>query len=111
MPFTALFMATAPDADPAKDRSVIDTGVYRLFTVVVKDHDQALELCRTMVPAEGVDSVLLCPGHAHKDVGEIAEAVGPGVSVSVARGDARSMGIARKAMEEAGWFAAPLDVP
>jgi len=28
--------------------------------------------------------------------------------VSVARGDSRGMGIARKAMEEAGWFAAPV---
>ncbi len=105
MPFTALFIATAPDADPATHRSVIDTGVYKLFTVVVRDHQQALDLCERMVPAEGVDSVLLCPGHAHQDVGEIAAAVGPGVSVSVARGDSRSMGIARQAMEEAGWFA------
>jgi len=108
MPFTALFMATAPDADPAVHRDVIDTGLYKLFTVVVKDHDQSLEICRTVVPAEGVQSVLLCPGHSHQEVGEIAAAVGPGVSVSVARGDARSMGIARQAMEAAGWFAAPV---
>ena len=106
MAFTALFIATAPDADPGKHRSVIDTGLYKLFTVVVKDHAQALDLCRSMVPAEGVHSVLLCPGHTHQDVGDIAAAVGPGVSVSVARGDSRGMGIARKAMEEAGWFAA-----
>jgi hypothetical protein len=106
MPFTALFIATAPDADPEVHRAVIDTGVYKLFTVVARDHEQALDLCRTMVPAEGVHSILLCPGHSHRDVGEIADAVGPGVSVSVARGDSRSMGIARKAMEEAGWFAA-----
>ena len=105
MPFTALFMATAPDADPAVHRDVIDTGLYRLLTLVVKDHEQSLRICRTVVPAEGVQSILLCPGHSHQEVGEIAAAVGPGVSVSVARGDARSMGIARKAMEEAGWFA------
>jgi hypothetical protein len=106
MPFTALFIATAPDADPERHRTVIDTGLYKLFTVVVRDHAQALDLCRTMVPSEGVHSVLLCPGHAHQDVGEIAAVVGEGVSVSVARGDSRGMGIARKAMEEAGWFAA-----
>jgi hypothetical protein len=106
MPFTALFIATAPDADAGKHRAVIETGVYKLFTVVVKDHTQALDLCRTMVPAEGIHSVLLCPGHAHQDVGEIADAVGPAVAVSVARGDSRSMSIARQAMEEGGWFAA-----
>ena len=106
MAFTALFIAHAPDADPERDRALIDTGVYRLFTVVVKDQEQALDVCRRMVVEEGIHSVLLCPGNTHEDVAGIAAAVGEGVSVSVARGDARSMRVAAKAMEEAGWFAA-----
>ena len=106
MPFTALYIAMAPDADPGKHRAVIESSFYKLFAVMVKDHAQALDLCRTMVPAEGIHSVLLCPGHTHQDVGEIADAVGPAVAVSVARGDSRSMGIARQAMEEGGWFTA-----
>jgi Family of unknown function (DUF6506) len=106
MAFTALFIAHAPDADPEKHRTVLDTGLYKLFTVIAKDQEQALEVCKRMVAEEGIHSVLLCPGHTHQDVAAIAAAVGDKVSVSVARGDSRSMRIAAKAMEEAGWFAA-----
>ena len=106
MAFTALFIAHAPDADPEKHRSVLDTGLYKLLTVIVRDQDQALAECRRMVAEEGVDSVLLCPGHSNQDVAAIAAVVGEEVSVSVARGDSRSMRVAARAMEEAGWFAA-----
>jgi hypothetical protein len=106
MAFTALFIAHAPDADPDKHRAVLDTGLYKLFTVIVRDQEQGLEVCKRMVPEEGIHSVLLCPGHTHQDVSAIAAAVGDGVSVSVARGDSRGMRIAAKAMEEADWFAA-----
>jgi hypothetical protein len=106
MPFTALFIAHAPDADPEKHRAVVDTGLYRLFTVVVRDQEQALAVCREMVEKEDVDSVLLCPGNSNEDVGGISAALGEGVSVSVARGDSRSARVAARAMEKAGWFAA-----
>ena len=36
MAFKALFLAHAPDADCEKHKSIIDTGKYRLLTVVVK---------------------------------------------------------------------------
>ena len=36
MAFTALFIAHAPDADPKIHRTVIDTGLYKLFTVIVR---------------------------------------------------------------------------
>ena len=62
--------------------------------------------CRELVAGEGVQSILLCPGNSHQDVAAIAAALGDGISVSVARGDARSMRVAAKAMEQAGWFAA-----
>jgi hypothetical protein len=104
MPFTAMFVAHAPDADPQRHKTLLDTGLYRLFAIVVKDQEQSVQACRTMVADEGVQSILLCPGHTHQDVAEIAAAVGQGVSVSVARGDSRSMRVAAKAMEEAGWF-------
>ena len=42
MAFTALFIAHAPDADPEKHRAVLDTGLYKLFTVIAKDQEQAL---------------------------------------------------------------------
>ena len=88
MAFKAAFIAHAPDADPARDRSVIDTGKYKLFTVVVKGQAQALETSKELVEKEGVQSILLCPGFTHKDIAEIQDVIGPEVGICVARGDA-----------------------
>jgi hypothetical protein len=104
MPFKALFLAHAPDADKDKHRSVIDTGKYQLFTVAVRDQAEALEVCKELVEKESIDSVLLCPGFTHRDLAQIAQAVGEKVGVSVARGDAPSNKIALAAMERAGYF-------
>ena len=90
MPFKALFLAHARDADKEKHRSAIDTGMYRLFTVVVRNQAEAVEVCRDFVERESIDSVLLCPGFTHGDVAAIVRAVGDGVAVSVARGDGPS---------------------
>ena len=105
MPFTALFIAHAPDADPAQHRALVETGLYRLFSVVVRDTDQAVAVGRELVADQGVQSILLCPGNSHEDVARIAAELGDGISVSVARGDARGTRVAVKAMEQAGWFA------
>mgnify|MGYP005840004557 CR=1 FL=1 len=94
MAFVAAFIAHAPDADSEKHRCVIDTGMYRLVVVVVKDQEQALAVSRELVEKEGIHSVLLCPGFTHADVAGIAEAVGESVGVTVARGDGPSNRIA-----------------
>ncbi len=107
MAFKAMFLAHAPDADPSRHTSVIDTGLYKLYSVVVKDHQQALETCRRMVREEGIHSIILCPGNTNRDVAEIGEAVGSGVSVSVARGDNPGMRLAAGVMEREGWFNRP----
>jgi hypothetical protein len=104
MAFTAAFIAHAPDADPDKHKSVIDTGKYKLFTVVVRTEEQALEVSRRLVAEEGVHSILLCPGHSHADVAAIQAAVGANVSVSVARGDPAGTRIAMEVMGREGWF-------
>ena len=49
MAFKAVFLAHAPDADAEKHKCIIDTGKYKLFVVVVKDQDQAVEVCRKLV--------------------------------------------------------------
>jgi len=90
MAFKVLFLAHASDADKEKHRSAIDTGVYQLFTVVVRNQAEAIEVCRDFVEKENVDSVLLCPGFTHSDVAEIVKIVGKNVAVSVARGDGPS---------------------
>jgi hypothetical protein len=104
--FNAAFIAHVPDADPDKHVAVLETDFYKLFSVLVRDTDQAVDVCRRLVADEGVDSILLCPGNTHQDVARIVAAVGDDVSVSVARGDSRSQRVALKAMERAGWFAA-----
>ena len=104
MAFKALFLAHAPDADKDKHRSVVDTGKYRLFTVVVRSQAEAIEVCKDFVEKEAIDSVLLCPGFTHSDVAEIAEAVGSRVGVSVARGDGPSNRVSLEAMKREGYF-------
>jgi len=104
MAFKAVFLAHAPDADAEKHKCIIDTGKYKLFVVVVKDQDQAVEVCRKLVEEEGIHSVLLCPGFTHRDVAEIAKAVGENVGVFVARGDGPSHRASMEVMRREGWF-------
>ena len=90
MAFQVVFLAHAPDAEPEKHRCVIETSKYKLFAVVVKNQVQAIEECKKLVKEESIHSILLCPGFTHRNVAEIAEAVGRKVSVAVARGDGPS---------------------
>jgi hypothetical protein len=103
-PFTALFIAHVPDADPRVHRSEVATDKYRSITVLVQNTDQAIDVSRELVASAGVQSIILCPGNSNEDVARVSEAVGEGVGVSVARGDARSMRVATEAMRAAGWF-------
>ena len=90
MAFKVAFLAHAPDAEPEKHRCVIETSKYKLFVVLVKGQDRAVEMCKKLVKEEGIHSILLCPGFTHGNVAEIAEAVGENVGVTVARGDGPS---------------------
>jgi len=103
MAFKALFLAHAPDADKVKHRSAIDTGMYQLFTVVVRDQAEAVAVCRDFVEKKSIDSVLLCPGFTHSDVAEIVKTVGGNVAVCVARGDGPSNKVSLAAMKRAGY--------
>jgi hypothetical protein len=105
MAFKVLFIAHAPDAEPDRHRVVLETGKYKLTTVLVKNQAQALELCRNLVKKEGIHSVLLCPGFTHHDISEIAELVGPQVGVTVARGDGPSSRVTAEVFRKEGWFA------
>ncbi len=86
MAFKVVFLAHAPDADPEKNRSIIETATYKLISIVVRNQVQAVEECNKLVKEDGIHSVLLCPGFSNKDVAEITEAVGENVGVAVARG-------------------------
>ncbi len=96
MAFRVLFLAHTSDAEPEKHRCVIETPKYKLFAVLVKNQNQAVEMCRKLSKEEGIHSILLCPGFTHRDVAEIAEAAGQNVAIAVARGDGPSSRISGK---------------
>ncbi len=99
MAFKALFLAHAPEADCEKHRSIIDTGRYKLFTVVVKSQDEALKVAKSIYETEKIDAILLCPGFTHSDAAEIFKALEGKVSVSVARGDGPSNKISQAVLQ------------
>lgn len=104
MAFGVVFLAHTPDAEPEKHRCVIETSKFKLFAVLVRSQDQAVEVCKRLVKEESIHSILLCPGFTHRNIAEISEAVGEKVGVSVARGDGPSRRIAMEVMEREGWF-------
>jgi hypothetical protein len=104
MAFKVAFIAHAPDALPEKHRCVIETLKYKLTVVVVSSQAQAVEVSKNLVQTDGVHSILLCPGFTHRDVAEIAAAVGKDVGVTVARGDGPSSRATAEVMKREGWF-------
>jgi len=102
--FKAAFMAMTPDADPHKHRSVLKTSLYELTSILVKDEDEALKVCKELAKKEGIQSFLLDPGFTNMGVARVAEAVGEGISVNIARGDGPSNAIAHKIISEIGFF-------
>ena len=103
MPFTVLFLAHAPDADPKKHVSEIQSGLYRLFSVLVKSQAEAIAAAREYYRDYAADSILLCPGFTHQEVAEIAAACNHKVGISVARGDGPGTRIVMEAMRRAGY--------
>jgi|SRR5665811_1341683 len=99
MAFKALFLAHAPDADCEKHKSIIDTGKYRLLTVVVKNQDEAIKVSKSIYEKEKIDAIMLCPGFTHSNVAEIFQALDGKVSVNVSRGDGPSDKISQAVLQ------------
>lgn len=104
MAFKVVFIAHAPDADPEENQCIVETPKYKLFVKLVKNQEQAVEVCKKLVKEEGIHSIALCPGFTHQNVAEISGAVGKDVGVSVARADGPSSRATLKIMKEEGWF-------
>jgi hypothetical protein len=105
MAFKAGFVATAPEADPKLHAASIKTPKLEL-TIVVADSgnfDQVVEVCQNLVQNAGVQSLTLCPGFSHEAVAKVANAVGPGIPINVARGDTPSTLMMREILKKAGW--------
>jgi len=103
MAFRVLALAHAPDADKEIHQSAIDTGMYQLYTVVVKSQEEAVEVSADYVKSKQIDSILLCPGFKHSDVAEIVKTVGKNVAVAVARGDGPSSRVSQEARIREGY--------
>lgn len=105
MTFKAAFVVMAPEADPERHRATIKTPKLELITVVADlgNFDQVVDVCRKLVQNEGVQSLTLCPGFSHQAVVKIANAVGDGVPINVARGDTPSVTLTRNILKKAGW--------
>jgi hypothetical protein len=102
--FKALCLSHAPDADYTKHRSIIDTGKYKLWAVVVKTQEEAVNVARDLYEREKIEAILLCPGFTHTDVAELFQALEGKVSINVARGDGPSGQIAFEAMQRADFL-------
>lgn len=102
MPFQALFLAHAPDADLNKHHAFIDTGTYHLDMVMVKNQTEALGVVTNLHRLKKLDSIMLCPGFTHRDVAEIVAATEGKVAVCPARGDGPSSRIAVEALKRSG---------
>ena len=99
MAFKALFLAHASDADCEKHKSIIDTGKYRLLTVVVKNQDEAIKVSKSIYEKEKIDAIMLCPGFTHSNVAEIFQVLEGKVSVNISRGDGPSDKISQTVLQ------------
>ena len=99
------FVAMAPEADPERHRATIKTPKLELISVVADlgNFDQVVDMCRKLVQNEGVQVLILCPGFSHQMVTKVANAVGDGVPINIARGDTPSVNLTRHILKEAGW--------
>ena len=104
MKFTCAYIAHTPDADPAVHRSVVETEITKLFTILVKTQEQAVAESKKLAAEEGIQSMVLCPGFTNADVAELQAAVGKNVAISVARGDGPGNRIIMETFQKVGWF-------
>ena len=81
-----VFMAMVPDADPEKNRSVVETGILEMTTVLVKDIDQAVEVAKKLAD-DGYSLIELCGGFGHIGTGRVAQAVKGKAQVGAVRFD------------------------
>jgi hypothetical protein len=88
--FRTGIIAMSPDADPMKHRSVVETQLLQLTSVVVKNESEAVVVCKNLVQKDSVRHLMLCSGFTNQGVARISKAVGNGVSVNITRGDGPS---------------------
>lgn len=86
MALKAAFVFVAPEADPEKHRSVIETPQVTLATVGVKDYQAAVNIARELVE-DGYVALELCGGFGVEGVAMVKRAVNGKAAVGVIRFD------------------------
>ena len=106
MAFKAAVVVMSPDGDPTQHRTFIKTSKMELTTVVVPlfEFDRAAQVCQELVQKDGIQSIILCPGFTSAGVSKVADAVGQGVPINVARGDVPSVLATSGLLQQEGWF-------
>jgi len=102
--FISAFVSLTPDAQPAKHTSKMETPMHTMYSVLVKDQSQAVDVCKKLTSENGVQAITLCPGFTNQNVGEIANAVGSTVAVTVARGDSPGAKLTSEILRKEGWI-------
>jgi len=104
MAFISAFVSLTPDAQPDVHTSKMGTPMHTMYSVLVKDQSQAIDVCKNLVADNGVQAITLCPGFRNQGVGEIAAAVGSTVAVTVARGDSPGAKLTAEILRKEGWI-------
>ncbi|MEV1292859.1 DUF6506 family protein [Pseudonocardia sp. NPDC049635] len=72
-----------PDADPQRDRLVLDSGGVRSLIVAVPGTSAAPEVALALVRDEGVRLIELCGGFGSAEVAAVTAAIGDDARVAV----------------------------
>jgi len=86
MPLQAAFIFLAPEADPAKHRSVVSTPQVELTVVGVADYAAAERAAQALVD-QGIAAIELCGGFGVIGTAKVAQAVADRAVVGVVRFD------------------------
>ncbi|HWP51347.1 MAG TPA: DUF6506 family protein [Clostridia bacterium] len=82
----AAFLFLSPDADSAKNRTVVATSAVELTVVGVKDYTDAVNVAKALV-SNGCKCIELCGGFGFIGTAKIVEAVDDEASVGAVRFD------------------------
>lgn len=82
----AAFLVVAAESNKKEDKSLIQSAIIDLYTIMVKDYDEAVKTAINLVE-DGVDVIELCGGFGNKGVSIISEAISYKIPVGVVRFD------------------------
>jgi len=86
MKLKAAFMFVAPESDPGRHRTVVETPAVELTVVGVSGYKEAARIAQELVEKGNV-AIELCAGFGHEGVAAVKNAVNGRAAVGVVRFD------------------------